>query len=382
MALDFNKELGQKLKKARERLNMKLQEVATQMDFNHYQIVSSIEDGTRKIKASELAKLSKIYLRDISYFLNPKEEKEDLVVLWRNKQEGSKIKIIEQQFLRYCNNYFDLEERLGIEHKIFLQKLNNYTSSDFNIQSVNKIANEYYRMLQLGSRPACILEKVLEEKYHIKVVYMNLENYASAASAIGKFGTAILINSSERSWRSNYNIAHELFHIITWDVFENYDVHTYCDDKSPVEKWADIFASNILLPSDEVITEFENRIKDEKISIIDLIGIAREFEVSTSALLWRLVNLKRLNKKDVEKLIDDESFRLIDKEHRNHIKHSKTPQISNRYINLAFKAYQKGLISKGKLSDYLNVDRSEVDSELQEYGYNIEEIYEQELTPA
>jgi len=39
----------------------------------------------------------------------------------------------------------------------------------------------------------------------------------SAASAIGPFGPAILMNSKEAPWRRNYNFAHELFHLITWE---------------------------------------------------------------------------------------------------------------------------------------------------------------------
>jgi hypothetical protein len=40
------------------------------------------------------------------------------------------------------------------------------------------------------------------------------------------------------------------------------------------------------------------------------------------------------------------------------------------------------LISKGKLSDYLNVDRIKVESKLSEYGYVEGEVYNGTLTLA
>ena len=70
MSTKFDKQLAEKLKLSRERLGFTLKEIADQMGFASYPILSSIEKGTRKVQAHELAQFAKIYLQDISYFLN------------------------------------------------------------------------------------------------------------------------------------------------------------------------------------------------------------------------------------------------------------------------------------------------------------------------
>src|SRR2546429_7171771 len=71
--------------------------------------------------------------------------------------------------------------------------------------------------MNLGRVPATSLTKVLEEDFGVKIFYRE-ELSGSAASAGGGFGQAILMNSSEAPWRRNYNFAHELFHLLTWNV--------------------------------------------------------------------------------------------------------------------------------------------------------------------
>lgn len=380
MARNFNKTLGQRLRQVRMQLGLTLREVSKQMGFNNYQTLCSIEEGLRQTKASELAKLAKIYLRDISYFLNPEQvEEAEPVVVWRVRPNKDKIK--RQSFLKYCHNYYDLEKRLDLDSKSTLLQPSNLTAANFDYNKYSKvkdIATKYYNYMQLGARPACTLEKILEENYNVKIIYLNLGAEGSAASAVGEFGTAILINSSEAPWRRNYNLAHELFHIITWDIFKCKDDIIISDEKPILEKWADAFASYLLLPQDEVIKECKARVEDGKISLLDLIEVARKFVVSTEALLWRLVNLGPLDKDIVKNAIESGKIKALDKIQRLG-DWAQAPLISAKYINLAFKAYQKGLISKGKLAEYLDINISEVNSELQKYGYNVTEVYEEEF---
>jgi Zn-dependent peptidase ImmA (M78 family)/DNA-binding XRE family transcriptional regulator len=383
MTDNLNITIGKRLKKVRDTLGFTQKEVSDMMGFNDYQTLSSIEDGSRKLKATELARLAKIYLRDISYFLTPRQEEANVVVLWRAYSGDNACKLKEQEFVKYCDNYYDLEERLGLDHRFSLPQLDNLTADDFNYEKIREIATEYYNQMLLGSRPACVLEKVLEEKYNIKILYLDLGRSGSAASAIGKFGAAILTNANEVSWRKNFNIAHELFHIITWKIFDYKRIHVDDNAKPLIEKWADAFASNLLLPQEEITREFENRIKDGKISLLDLIGIAREFIVSIDAFLWRLVTLKLIGHNEAKELLESNKVRELDTIKRLADHKEAMPCISIRYLNLAFKAYQNGFISRGKLAEYLNIDRNDVGKMLRQYGgYAEEETYNEELAVA
>jgi len=377
----FNKSLGQILRETRNKLGLTQEEVAEKMGFKNYQTLSSIEDDSRQIKAYELASLAKIYMRDIAYFLNFNDRVEEELVIWRECRDDGIAKIKEQEFLKYCYNYFELEKKLGLDHSCKLSQLQ-LKLDDFDFKKIAEMAKGSYREMQLGARPACSLEKILEETYNIKILYLDLGHFGSAASAFGEFGAAILLNASEPLWRRNFDLAHELFHIISWNIFKHEDIHSNQGGKNIVEQWADAFASNILLPEEEVRAEFTKLLEADKIRVIDIVGIARDFVVSTEALLWRLVSLKLIKQSVVEELLIDAEFRELDKFQRQ--KDWKVaPEISFRYVNLAFKAFQKGLISKGKLAEYLDINRADLRSKLAEYGYKDDGVsYNEELAAA
>jgi Zn-dependent peptidase ImmA (M78 family)/transcriptional regulator with XRE-family HTH domain len=362
---------------------MTLEEVAKKMGFNNYQTLSDIESGSRQVKAHELASLSKIYFKDINYFLSPEaaQNVSQPIILWRNATIDAKLKAsIEQEFLKYCANYFELEQKFGIDHKCTLPSFD-LAYSDFNYQRAAELASNCYNLMQLGTRPACCLEKVLEQKYNVKILYLDLQSSASSACSMGDFGAAILINSSEPIWRRNYDLGHELFHLLTWKIFPHNNVHESSDASLLIEKWANYFASVLLLPTEEMRGEFKKRTVDNKISDIDLIGIAREFSVSIDALVWRMVTLNWIDQKDAQDCLDQPSVRDLDK-HARKDDLKEAPYISERYINLAFKAFQQGKISKGKLAEYFNVDRTQVGSKLSKYGYDEKGSYDGSLTIA
>jgi transcriptional regulator with XRE-family HTH domain len=86
------------LKKEREKLGLSLKDVTAKLDFPNYQTLRSIETGDREIKAWELAKLAKIYGRDIDFFLSGKESREESKILWRSPGETSERKDIGIKF--------------------------------------------------------------------------------------------------------------------------------------------------------------------------------------------------------------------------------------------------------------------------------------------
>ncbi len=304
MSTNFDNVLGQKIKLVREQLGLTLQQVSERMGFNNYQILSAIENGTRTLKAVELTQLSKVFHKDISFFLSDENESLPFLVRWRDCSNGTGIKEKEAEFLQYCTNYYDLEQRLGLDHKCSLDSLNFNQADLKNYSKINQIAQEKVFQLQLGSRPACVLRKILEDKYNVKIFYLDLNNYGSAASASGRFGAAMLINGSEPESRRNFDLAHEFFHIITWENFQGEDFSFGGKYYSDLETTADVFASALLMPETEIRSEFSKILKeDRKISLVDLVGMAHEFVVSIDALLWRLVNLELLRREPVIELL-------------------------------------------------------------------------------
>lgn len=351
------------------------------MGFLHYQTLSSIEAGEREIKAWELFKLAELYGRNVDYFITKKKAGSVSKVLWRTPARTTETMTAERKFLSFCRNYKKLLELIKEnEAKLPLCDFSPIDKQEFRIKGfdyVAQLSREYSKLLNFGARPACSLPSILEQALGILVLYMDLGPGGSGASTQGDFGRAILINANDAPWRRNYDLAHELFHLITWDTFSDEDIYSKTNkEKSEVEQWADFFASEILLPADEMEREFSKRVSDNEITYISLVEIAREFRVSIDALLWRLVNLGRLERKNVKELLEKGSIKDIDRKMRtNDWADDSLPYLSSRFVTLAIKALQMGKISKAKFAEYVDKPFSEVPYFLEKYGYDENEDY-------
>ncbi|MCJ7578997.1 MAG: XRE family transcriptional regulator [Candidatus Aminicenantes bacterium] len=380
--MNIQKELAKRLKKERESLDFTLKEVSDKLEFNNYQTLSSIEAGERVIKAWELAKLAEIYGRDIDFFLNLDSIQKDARILWRSPESSPQKTTVQRQFISICKRYQNLLKLLEepktpkAGSKLSIDKHELLAKSAF--KDVENHANAYIRILDLGSRPACLLPKILEEEMGIKIIFLPLDSNISGGSTIDEeFGMAILVNSNDAPWRRNFDLAHEFFHLITWDDFSPEEI--YQNDafgKNRIEQLADVFASSLLLPEKEIREEFEKRTVAKSILHLNLVNIARDFDVSIEALLWRLVNLDLLKRENIQDELEKGTIKDVDKKNR-HSDWAETvkPHLSNRYISLAIKAFHLGKISKGKLAEYVGENYSAIPSFLKKYGYDENEEY-------
>ena len=368
------------LKNERESLGLTLKEVSEKIGFAHYQTLSYIESGEREIKAWELAKLANIYGRNIDFFFSPERQKKEVKILWRNPEKSTKKKEIERRFLSFCEKYKNLLRLLGENEEenkeLFLPITKNNLLSRNSFEYIAKIASDYLNLLQLGSRPTCSLVKILEEKIGIKIIHLELDPEISGGSTAGDFGMAILINANDAPWRRNYDLAHEFFHLITWDYFPPKEIYKKDSrGKNRIEQLADVFASTFLLPEDELRSEFIKKAEKNRISYLNSIEIAREFGVSIEALLWRLVNLNLIRKNTVKNELEKGNIKDLDKKSRYSDWEGEKPYLSSRYISSAIKAFQMGKISKAKFAEYVDKKFSEVSSFLKKYGYDENEDY-------
>jgi len=378
MEKSLNALIGKRLKEARKCMGLTLGEVAEKMGFASYQTLGSIESGKREIKAWELAKLARIYYRDVSYFLSEEQETKSFPVLWRTKSSSPEVKSYERKFVRFCENYACMEELSGLKPPESLDRFK-YSKADFSFSFVKKLAGRYSAILQLGRRPACSLARVLGETFAVKVLRLQMGTEGSGASTWGPFGPAILVNADEVPWRQNFSLAHELFHLLTVDVFKTEEIYrSSTGEKSKVEQFADSFASTLLLPRDEVRQEFEPRIRKGKISYLDCVEIAGKFGVSTQALLWSLVDLKLVNREEARRVIADPELRSLDPR----LPFSDFTQVSkfpDRYVAIAFRCMQLGQISRGKFAEFMEIDRQEIPGFLSRYGLDEDKDYSFEL---
>ena len=372
---DKDKAIAERLKNERESIGYKLKDVARKMGFENHQVLGNIEAGKRPLKASELVRLAKIYGRSTEFFLT--EQLEAPQTLWRDSAKTEGTRLAEHKFVDICKRYSKLlaltqENNQSDFLRPILPAPNKKTMTNRGFHYVTELAEQTRKMLDLGARPAHSLADVLEGSFGVLVLHWDLENAGSAASLCGEGCRAVVINIADAPWRRNYDLAHELFHLITWDLFSEEEICASPKQgkRNLIEQWADAFASALLLPEEEVRGEFQKRVVHKEITYISLVEIAREFRVSIDALLWRLAALSLLKRKSVDECLSDGRIRDIDRQARSvHSSWYEPPYLSNRYVMLAIKAYFMGKLSRARFAEYIGKPFSEVGEFLTSNGY-------------
>ena len=360
-------ELAERLRKAREVVGLSIGEAATRLGFSNYQTLSNIEKGEREVKASELALFAKTYFCNLNNLLMGEEVPQSAVhFLWRRAPSERKAEI-EASIKHRFEEYHLLEKLLGLTDEGTGLAIAVSPADIRNYYQVDALAAKVSNLLNMGSRPALSLQKITEQVLRTKILFVELSEFGSAASTVHpEFGAAIVVNSEEAPWRINFTLAHELFHIITWNTFNPADLEQ--DDVlfKDIEKKAERFASTLLLPESAVREELNARIKEQKLSFSDIVDVAREFGVSTQALLYRMANMRLIEWEKANDLAKNDELLMIDRRIRSYA-NNEAPS-SERFSLLAVKCLRKGLISRGKFSELLEIDRADIDEFLEYRG--------------
>jgi Zn-dependent peptidase ImmA (M78 family)/transcriptional regulator with XRE-family HTH domain len=366
MAGEMRTRLATRIRTRREQLELTQKTLAELAGFPVHQIISQIETGERDVKAWELAHLAKALHVSVADLLTEAEMASVPAVMWRKPPADAKA-IREAEFSERCRRYAHVERLCGLQTPREIACAKSLDLKQCSFAQVAELAGVVTRQLGLGDRPASALVTALEERLGIKVWYFWMGDAASAACAFSEYGPAILMNGSEAPWRRNFNFAHELFHLLTWEASSSPEIEENPTLAERIEKLANAFASNLLLPPDLTMAAFDRYVQDNRVSYGDLIAMAREFDVSTEALLWRLSGLGRIDSKDVDKVRADSVFRGLDRTSR-HGKWWNPPPLPERFVRLAFLAYSRGRLSKAKLAEYMDVSLPDLAETLMTYG--------------
>lgn len=374
---NFREIIGIRIREARKRLNLSQEALAKQAKLPAYaETVSKIEKGEREVKAWELVNIAHVLKVSVSELLTSNEPETLPNVLWRKEPESDRVSL-EAAFLEFCKRYHLVEKLSGVTPADRLPKAS-IGHDSINETTAEELANKYARQLNLGDRPAKVLTKILEEGWGVKIWYKDLGEKGSAATVVGESGPAILINSSEAPWRRNFSFAHEVFHLITWDSLPPDQLKLDTDLRDRVERIAETFAANLLLPHDPIKHAFVSRVKNNKITYLDLVQVAREFDVSTEALIYRLCNLRFFDWDTAKTVLANPRFRALDRESMP--RHWRTPPpIPERFVRLAFSAFQAGKLSRSRLAEFLSTSLVDLPNILLEYGFDEQEDYETEI---
>lgn len=337
---------GRRLRECRERLGITQGDLAERAGIG-ISSISEFENSRREPTLSQLKKLAGALSADVARFLS-EDEPAVAAVRWRERPENAEA--FEARFLSLCRQYRDLERWADEEDSVQLRRAERFPSSRAEVAA---LARQVQGEMQLGDRPGLVLRRRLEDDYGLKMFNLRMEPSGTAAcTADPEFGLAVLLNALNSPARRTFDLAHELFHLLTWNVM---DANVSAEIE---ESFADYFAATLLLPEGALREAIDRRIKVHKLSIANVCELARDFCVSIEALIWRMHNLYGWSD-PAETRAKIDRAKVLARPYGGIAQDAQedTSEVPERYRTLAIQALRSGEISTGRFAEYMGLRR-------------------------
>ncbi len=301
----MNELISKRLKAAREKLGLTQAQLAEKLGFKDRQTLAAIEVGQRKVTAEELLRAIQVLGVDLDYFTDSFRLVGEGRFSWRANRNAAPglLNEFEEKAGRWIATYRKLGEREGATPSPLQVRLALSERSTF--EDARAAAEALGREWDLGEIPALRLEARVRERLSTLVLHVDAPPSISGAACQVPGLNAILINRNEPEGRRHYDLAHETFHLLTWEQMppEHTETEIPRGGKGKrVEQLADNFASALLMPERVLAPRWQAR-GDREIHAW-LNATASELLVTAVALKWRLVQLEWLGKADLLEIQD------------------------------------------------------------------------------
>lgn len=286
--------IGTRIKALRQARRLSQDDLARLLGFNDRQTISTIEMGTRRVTAQELLLATEKLGVPLEFFTDPFRLEGEGRFSWRQTGVPSeRLSEYESIASRWIAAYRRLAPQVGRETRLMRPSLGltRRSRSEDAIEAGERFAVE----VQLGDVPAQRLGEAMEETLGILVLMVDADEGISGAACRLPELDAVLIARREVVGRRHFDLAHELFHILTWEAMPPKHIEEAVETGGDrVEQLANSFASAVLMPA-AVVARFGPWGKmDAETLVAGLNRTATELRVTSSALRWRLVTLGEL----------------------------------------------------------------------------------------
>lgn len=288
--------IGKRLKALREERNLSQGELAHLFGFKDRQTVSAIETGERHVKAEELVLAIERLGAPLDYFTDPFLLAGEGRFSWRQSGVDSvQLNVYERRAGSWIAAFRALAPQVDHETPLLRRALGLTRSSSY--EDAMRAGERFVAEFDLGEAPAIRLADTMERDLGILVLMVEAcDGVSGAACRLPELDT-VLISRHEVAGRRHFDLAHELFHILTWEQMPPaHAEETVETSRKRVEQLANSFAGAVLMPEAAVDRGGEwERLADENL-ISRLNSVADDLSVSSSALKWRLVALGKLKR--------------------------------------------------------------------------------------
>ena len=286
--------IGARIKALREDRKLSQDDLARLFGFKDRQTVSAIETGERRVSAEELVIAVEKLGASLDYFTDPFLLVGEGKFSWRQTGVGpQRLSAYERSAGRWIAAFRAIAPQVGRSAPLLRRSLGITRHQRF--EDAMEAGERFVAEFGLGDVPTTRLVEVMERELGILVLMVDaLQGISGAACRLPELD-AVLINRHEVIGRQHFDLAHEMFHILTWDAMppeHSEDAREVGGNR--VEQLANSFASAVLMPT-PVLDRFGDWTEvGEQELVPRLNAAADELQVTASALKWRLVALNRL----------------------------------------------------------------------------------------
>lgn len=330
------------------------------LGFKDRQTVSAIENGDRSVRADELVKLSEILEKNIDFFIEPFNVIGEAAFSWRvaPNADDSVLSRFEEHsgkiigMLRWLRAN-EPSARSLLRRNLGLSILSSY-------EDAQASGEHLAELLPSDLVPAESLIQFMETELDLPVLFVDVpeDSFISGACCHLPDLGVVMVNRQESPGRRNFDIAHELFHALTWNTLQpdRRDVYSSDERGTPpvaprsrtrsqrVEQLANNFAAALLMPIPHLKRLIDpTKAKDPA----HLAMVAGQLRVTNQALAWRLYNLN---------WIDDQLRGAMSYERSSFVEPVAPKPFSTSFVSLIANVIERGRLSPRKAAKALGLD--------------------------
>ena len=344
--------LGARIKALRKERGLTQEQLGEMFGFRDRQTVSAIETGIRQLTADEL--VLAVHELDVSldYFTDPFRLVGEGPFHWREDGiPGQERNDYEERAGSWIAAFRELSvpedgPRL-LRRALPLDRTSTY-------EDAASAGERFVVEFGLGEVPANRLAQEMEQRLGVLVLFVDGPDRMSGAACRLPEVDSVLISRSEVPGRRNFDLAHELFHLLTWDAMPPADCSHSARGFAArrLERLADNFASAVLMPAAELGSHGSWRQLTESALTEQLNSTADRLRVTARALGWRLVNMGALSKEALLGL-PSSAIQNNGRSSSRELESAPPPLYSRRFVEVIGKAIDEGRLSALRASELL-----------------------------
>lgn len=333
--------VGRRIRALRVKRGLSQDHLAGALGFKDRQTVSAIETGIRRVSAEELLLAMDVLQAPLDEFTDPFRLVGEGRFSWRQSNlQPDALAAYEERAGRWIAAYRELAPRVGRPPRLLRWSLRLTRRSSF--EEARWAGERFAREFELGDPPARRLAAVMGEDLDMLVLMVDAPPEVSGAACLLPEVDTALVSRREVVGRRSFDLAHELFHLLTWDAMPpSHRERRRGGPRPRVEQLADNFAGAVLMPSPVLRPLGAWRDLSPPELIAKLNQAADRLLVSSSALRWRLTDLGAIPR-SVARSLPEEQLRFNGGKNDEP---SPPPRFSRRFMEVIGTSIEQGLIS-------------------------------------